>query len=211
MPPRPSSNSNANMSSGREPIAIDLTLQGGGAHGGVHLGGNRADHRRGRPGHFKHYRHSRGAMNAVVLAHGVALDGEKGAKVALETFWPRVNGVAGFSPFQRTALDVMTGGPDRGDSDRKPVRIVLTITRWIACYASPAPLTVRYRRCHPVLAVGSSRIQAMPSLAEKAGVAFSTVHRFENTGSATGTTKDKIKAASPTATTLEPTCVSAVT
>lgn len=32
-------------------------------------------------------------------------------------------------------------------------------------------------------------------LAENAGVAFSTVHRFESTGSATETTKEKIKAA----------------
>ncbi|CCM76733.1 conserved hypothetical protein [Rhizobium mesoamericanum STM3625] len=32
-------------------------------------------------------------------------------------------------------------------------------------------------------------------LAEKAGIAFSTVHRFETTGSATEATKEKIKAA----------------
>jgi transcriptional regulator with XRE-family HTH domain len=32
-------------------------------------------------------------------------------------------------------------------------------------------------------------------LAEKAGIAFTTVHRFETTGTATETTKDKIKAA----------------
>ena len=32
-------------------------------------------------------------------------------------------------------------------------------------------------------------------LAENAGIAFSTVHRFETTGSATERTKDKIKAA----------------
>lgn len=32
-------------------------------------------------------------------------------------------------------------------------------------------------------------------LAEHAGIAFSTVHRFESTGSATAATMDKIKAA----------------
>lgn len=32
-------------------------------------------------------------------------------------------------------------------------------------------------------------------LAEQAGIAFTTVHRFETTGSATQTTRDKIKAA----------------
>ncbi|TNM66480.1 transcriptional regulator [Aliirhizobium smilacinae] len=32
-------------------------------------------------------------------------------------------------------------------------------------------------------------------LAEHAGIAFTTVHRFETTGIATDTTKDKIKAA----------------
>ncbi|MBB3543423.1 hypothetical protein FHT97_004175 [Rhizobium sp. BK399] len=54
----------------------------------------------------------------------------------------------------------MSGGPERGDSDRKPVGIVLTITRWIA-YARA--IDVRYRRCHRMLTVGSSRLQAMPS------------------------------------------------
>ncbi len=32
-------------------------------------------------------------------------------------------------------------------------------------------------------------------LADKAGIAFSTVHRFETTGNATESTKEKIKAA----------------
>lgn len=32
-------------------------------------------------------------------------------------------------------------------------------------------------------------------LAERAGIAFSTVHRFESSGSATASTKEKIKAA----------------
>ncbi|CCM78868.1 hypothetical protein BN77_p11563 [Rhizobium mesoamericanum STM3625] len=64
-------------------------------------------------------------------------------------------------------------------------------------------------------AVGSSRFHATPSLAEKAGIAFSTVHRFETTGSATEATKEKIKAAPmpltvlklPMAITQEPVCV----
>ncbi|MBB3316777.1 NTE family protein [Rhizobium sp. BK181] len=108
MPPRPRSNSRP-ARSGKEPIAIDLALQGGGAHGAFTWGV--IERIIDEPGLIisSISGTSAGAMNAVVLAHGFAVDGETGAKLALEAFWSRVSEVARFSPFQRTALDVLTG------------------------------------------------------------------------------------------------------
>ncbi|WP_019404136.1 MULTISPECIES: patatin-like phospholipase family protein [unclassified Chelatococcus] len=91
------------------PLAIDLALQGGGAHGAFTWGvldrileedwleieaisGTSA-----------------GAMNAAVLASGYAGGGRAGAREALGLFWRRVAEAARFSPFQRSPLDVLLG------------------------------------------------------------------------------------------------------
>ncbi len=101
----------------REPVLIDLALQGGGAHGAFTWGvldrllevpWLRLDGISGT---------SAGAMNAVVLAHGLLegierKDGEAaraGAKAALEGFWRRVSNAAMMSPFQRGPLEIMAG------------------------------------------------------------------------------------------------------
>jgi NTE family protein len=73
---------------------VNLALQGGGTHGaftwgvlerlldepGFELDGVSAT--------------SAGAMNAVVLAHGLTLGGREGAKAALTDFWQRVAQIA---------------------------------------------------------------------------------------------------------------------
>jgi NTE family protein len=102
---------------GREPVLVDVALQGGGAHGAFTWGvldrmlevpWLRLDGISGT---------SAGAMNAVVMAHGL-LDGiERGdglaaradAKAALEGFWRKVSNAALLSPFQRTPLDILSG------------------------------------------------------------------------------------------------------
>ena len=93
----------------REPVAIDLALQGGGSHGALTWGvldrlleedwlvikalsGTSA-----------------GAMNAAVLSDGFALDGAPGARAALEDFWRQVAEAALWSPLQRTPLDRLLG------------------------------------------------------------------------------------------------------
>ena len=93
----------------REPVAIDLALQGGGSHGALTWGvldrlleedwlvikalsGTSA-----------------GAMNAAVLSDGFARDGAAGARAALEDFWRQVAEAARWSPLQRTPLDRMLG------------------------------------------------------------------------------------------------------
>lgn len=89
--------------------AIELGLQGGGAHGAFTWGAlNRllADERldiRGISGT------SAGAMNAVVLADGLKRNGRRGAQDALHNFWRAVSNATRFSPLQRTPLDWLLG------------------------------------------------------------------------------------------------------
>ena len=93
----------------RDPIAVDLGLQGGGAHGAFTWGvldrlleetWLRFDGISGT---------SAGAMNAVVMAHGLTLGGPEGARSALEQFWRRVSDAAALSPLRRGPLEILTG------------------------------------------------------------------------------------------------------
>nr|WP_315595805.1 patatin-like phospholipase family protein [uncultured Cupriavidus sp.] len=93
----------------RDPLLIDLALQGGGAHGAFTWGvldrlleepWLRIDGISGT---------SAGAMNAAVLVYGHALNGVAGARDALHDFWQRVSDAARFSPFRRSPLDVILG------------------------------------------------------------------------------------------------------
>jgi len=92
------------------PRAIDLALQGGGAHGAFTWGvldRLLADDRIVLDGISGT---SAGAMNAVVLADGYARGGgPDGAREALHNFWKGVSDAARFSPLQRTLLDRMMG------------------------------------------------------------------------------------------------------
>jgi NTE family protein len=75
---------------GRRPRAINLALQGGGAHGAFTWGV--LDRLLEDPGiDFDGVcGTSAGAMNAVLLAHGLETGGREGARAALEGFWRRV-------------------------------------------------------------------------------------------------------------------------
>src|SRR5215469_160585 len=93
----------------RDPVLVDLALQGGGSHGAFTWGvldrlmdepWLRIDGISGT---------SAGAMNAVVLAAGFAIDGPAGAKAALNAFWRRVAASARFSPIRRSPLDIIRG------------------------------------------------------------------------------------------------------
>ena len=107
---------------GRNPLIVDLALQGGGAHGAFTWGvldrileedwlvidaisGTSA-----------------GAMNAAVLASGYAKHGRDGARQALEDFWRQVSDAARFSPFQRSPLDVLLG---RWTLDHSPLFVAM--------------------------------------------------------------------------------------
>jgi NTE family protein len=108
----------------REPLLVDLALQGGGAHGAFAWGvidrlleesWLEFDGISGT---------SAGAMNAAVMADGFTARGREGARVALEAFWCRVARAATFSPFRRTPLDRALG---RWLLDHSPAFVTLDL------------------------------------------------------------------------------------
>jgi len=112
----------ATVSHNRDPLLIDLALQGGGAHGAftwgvldrlleepwLQIAGISGT--------------SAGAMNAAVLVHGHSLGGSLGARKALEDFWRRVSEAGRFSPIQRGPIDILIG---RWTLDHSPAWIAI--------------------------------------------------------------------------------------
>jgi NTE family protein len=95
--------------SDRDPVLVDLALQGGGSHGAFTWGvldrlleepWLRIDGISGT---------SAGAMNGAVLVAGFTAGGPEGARSALDAFWKRVSHSARFSPIRRSPLDIMLG------------------------------------------------------------------------------------------------------
>ena len=93
----------------RQPVLVDLALQGGGSHGAFTWGvldrlieepWLRIEAISGT---------SAGAMNAALVADGWTQGGAKGARAALEAYWRRVSRAAAFSPLQRSPLDRLMG------------------------------------------------------------------------------------------------------
>jgi NTE family protein len=105
-------------------VAVDLALQGGGAHGAFAWGV--LDRLLEEPwleiegisGT------SAGAMNAAVLIDGHAEGGSEGARAALEQFWGRVSHSARLSPFRRGPLDILLG---RWTLDSSPVFLAMDL------------------------------------------------------------------------------------
>ena len=120
----------------RAPLALDLALQGGGSHGAFTWGvldrilevdwltiegvsGTSA-----------------GAMNAAVMASGLATGGREGARAALTEFWRKVSEAARFSPFQRSPLDVLLG---RWTLDNSPLYVAMDLmSRIVSPYSMGA-------------------------------------------------------------------------
>lgn len=93
----------------RDPILVDLALQGGGAHGAFTWGV--LDRLLEEPwlGIDGISGTSAGAMNAAVLVDGFVKGGAAGARTALKNFWRRVSDAARYSPFRRGPLDILFG------------------------------------------------------------------------------------------------------
>jgi NTE family protein len=115
------------------PVPVNLALQGGGSHGaftwgvldriletdGIEIEGISGT--------------SAGAMNAAVLAHGIATGGREGARAALADFWARVSRAAMRSPFQRGPFDRMLG---RWTLDNSPACLTADLmARLVSPYA----------------------------------------------------------------------------
>jgi NTE family protein len=108
----------------REPVLIDLALQGGGSHGAFTWGvldrlieepWLRIDAISGT---------SAGAMNAALVADGWTQGGAEGARTALDNYWRRVSQAAAFSPLQRSPLDRLMG---RWTLDTSPAYLTMDL------------------------------------------------------------------------------------
>jgi NTE family protein len=110
------------MSTDRNPVLIDLALQGGGSHGAFTWGV--LDRVLEEP--WLHIAAisgtSAGAMNAAVLADGWTEGGATGARQALHAYWQRVTQAAAFSPIQRSPFDRLAG---RWTLDTSPAYIAM--------------------------------------------------------------------------------------
>ncbi|MBT8446721.1 MAG: patatin-like phospholipase family protein [Gammaproteobacteria bacterium] len=89
--------------------AINLALQGGGAHGAFTWGVIDRLLEDGRVNIEALSGSSAGAMNAVVYCSGHVRGGADGAREALENYWHAISRTAALSPVQRTPLDVLMG------------------------------------------------------------------------------------------------------
>jgi NTE family protein len=123
--------------SDRDPVLVDLALQGGGSHGAFTWGvldrlleepWLRIDGISGT---------SAGAMNGAVLVAGFAAGGAEGARSALDAFWKRVSHSARFSPIRRSPLDIVLG---RWTLDTSPFYLAFDLASRVF---SPYDLTPR--------------------------------------------------------------------
>ncbi|HEY2021822.1 patatin-like phospholipase family protein [Paraburkholderia sp.] len=131
-----------NQAGQRAAARIDLALQGGGSHGAFTWGVlDRVLEEswlqiEGISGT------SAGAMNAAVLVSGYQIGGAAGARAALEAFWRRVSEAAVFSPFRRSAFDVLMG---RWTLDYSPMFIAMDLTARMF-----SPYDLNPRGVHPL-------------------------------------------------------------
>ncbi len=88
---------------------LNLALQGGGAHGAFTWGVLDALLERDDIAIEGISGTSAGAMNAAVVAYGLAKDGNRGARTALAAFWEAVGRAARFSPMQPSPIDRWLG------------------------------------------------------------------------------------------------------
>jgi NTE family protein len=97
------------VTNGRDPVLIDLALQGGGSHGAFTWGvlDRLLDEPWLRIAAISGT--SAGAMNAAVLADGWVEGGPKGAQKALNEYWRRVSRAAAFSPLRRSFFARLAG------------------------------------------------------------------------------------------------------
>jgi NTE family protein len=112
------------VTAAREPVLIDLALQGGGSHGAFTWGvlDRLLDEQWLRIEAISGT--SAGAMNAAVLADGWTRGGAEGARAALDEYWQRVTRAAILSPLQRSPLDRLMG---RWTLDTSPAYVAMDL------------------------------------------------------------------------------------
>ncbi len=124
-----------NASAGRK--TINLALQGGGSHGAFAWGALDRLFEDNRISVEGIVGTSAGAMNAVVTAYGLTLDGNEGARRALRNFWEAVAAAGAWSIMQPSWLDRMVSP---GCLDYSPGWVLMdTLSRlWSPYQMNPA-------------------------------------------------------------------------
>ncbi|MBD9528775.1 patatin-like phospholipase family protein [Paracoccus sp. PAR01] len=113
-------------------LPINLALQGGGSHGALAWGVLDRLLQEPRLRIAEISGTSAGAMNAVVLAHGMEKGGPEAAREALAGFWKAVSDAARYSPMQPTIWDRMKGD---FSLDRSPPYLMAeTLSRMFSPY-----------------------------------------------------------------------------
>ena len=142
----------------RDPLLVDLALQGGGSHGAFTWGV--LDRLLEEPWLEVEAISgtSAGAMNAAVFAHGMATGGREAARAALEDFWRRVSHAARFSPFQRGPIDRLTGS---WTLDNSPAFVAMDL---MARLVSPYAISAGSNPLHDILSavIDFDRLAAGP-------------------------------------------------
>ncbi|MEX2454562.1 MAG: patatin-like phospholipase family protein [Rhodospirillaceae bacterium] len=116
-----------------QPAPVNLALQGGGAHGAYTWGVLDRLLEDGRISFEGISGTSAGAMNAVVLADGLASGGADGGRAALEKFWRAVSLAGQVSPIRRSPVDVFFGN---WNLDASPAYVALDLmSRLVSPYA----------------------------------------------------------------------------
>jgi NTE family protein len=132
-PTGPQASGEHSSRSSKEPLLVDLALQGGGSHGAFTWGVLDRFLEEESVTLEAISGTSAGAMNAAVLAYGLLIGGREGARNTLHQFWRRVADAATFSPFQRSPLDRIMG---RWSLDHSPMYIATDLmARMISPYA----------------------------------------------------------------------------
>jgi NTE family protein len=112
--------------------SLNLALQGGGAHGAFTWGVLDRLLEEVNLDFEGVVATSAGAMNASVLAYGMAEGGREGARKALANFWRRISHAMVWSPLQPTLLDQLTG--NRALENSPPYIIFDLMTRLLSPY-----------------------------------------------------------------------------
>ncbi|MEQ8356120.1 MAG: patatin-like phospholipase family protein [Kiloniellaceae bacterium] len=140
-----------------EKLAINLALQGGGAHGAFTWGvldRLLADERLKIEAISGT---SAGAMNAVALAEGMLLDGPEGARACLRRFWKAVSDAARQSPIRRSPIDIFM---NNWNLDTSPAYLFLDLLGRVASPYEVNPLNINPLRDLVARLVNFERVRA---------------------------------------------------
>lgn len=108
---------------------VNSALRGGGAHGAVTWGVLERRLERDDLGIEGSSGTSAGAMHAAVVAHGLARDGNAGARAALRRFWTAIGAASRFGPLQPSPLDRWLGGGNGDSSTMREMRAIDVVGR----------------------------------------------------------------------------------